>query len=518
MRTQRGHWLAIAAAAALVLSAGCATLPSQDGRTDSRALPGTDATRLGRATGAAAAAHPGKSGIYAMPMPPDAFAARVLLAAAAERSLDLQYYIWNADETGVLLYEAVWRAAGRGVRVRILLDDANTGGLDATLATLDAHPNIEVRLYNPLPMRTARIVNFATDFARLNRRMHNKSFTADSHASIVGGRNVGNAYFAAGEGIAFADLDVLAIGPVVREVSAEFDLYWNSASAYPVASIVPPAPADATRALLERFAEVRANPVSSRYLEALRRTDLVQRLLDKQLEFEWAHANVVSDDPAKTLDTRGRTDLLLISELLPAIGLPAASFDLVSPYFVPGDGGTAMLTELAARGVAVRVLTNALATTDVWPVHAGYAKRRCALLRSGVRLYELKPSASVEGMRPKAHFGSSSAVELHAKTFAMDRARIFVGSFNFDQRSAHLNTEMGLVIDSPALAQRLADALDAESARATYEARVASDGRCPVWIEHTSDGDVVHDVEPGTTFAQRLLIEVLQALPIEWLL
>jgi hypothetical protein len=194
-----------------MLSAGCATLPPQDGRTESRALADTASTRLGRATADAAAAHPGKSGIRAMPMPPDAFAARVLLAAAAERSLDLQYYIWNGDETGVLLYEAVWRAAGRGVRVRILLDDANTGGLDATLAALDAHPSIEVRLYNPLPMRNARLLNLATDFARVNRRMHNKSFTADNQASIVGGRNGGNEYFAAGEGVAFADLDVLAI-------------------------------------------------------------------------------------------------------------------------------------------------------------------------------------------------------------------------------------------------------------------------------------------------------------------
>jgi putative cardiolipin synthase len=501
-----------------MLSAGCATLPPQDGRTESRALADTASTRLGRATADAAAAHPGKSGIHAMPMPPDAFAARVLLAAAAERSLDLQYYIWNGDETGVLLYEAVWRAAGRGVRVRILLDDANTGGLDATLAALDAHPSIEVRLYNPLPMRNARLLNLATDFARVNRRMHNKSFTADNQASIVGGRNVGNEYFAAGEGVAFADLDVLAIGPAVRDVSAEFDLYWNSASAYPAASIVGPAPADASQALQQRFDEVRADPLSSKYAEVLRRTDLVQRLLDRTLEFEWADAKVVSDDPAKTLDTQGRTDLLLTSKLLPAIGMPASSFDLVSPYFVPGEGGTAFLADLAARGVAVRVLTNALATNDVPPVHAGYAKRRCALLRSGVRLYELKPSAAAEGTKPKAHFGSSASVELHAKTFAVDRARIFVGSFNFDQRSAHLNTEMGLVIDSPALARRLAGALDADLARTTYEARVGSDGRCPVWVDRTPAGDVVYETEPGTSFAQRALIEMLQVLPIEWLL
>ena len=245
---------------------------------------------------------------------------------------------------------------------------------------------------------------------------------------------------------------------------------------------------------------------------------LVQDLLEGKLALEWAPAQVVRDDPAKTLDMRGRTDVLLLSALLPAIGTPKSSFDLVSPYFVPGDGGTDALVDLASAGVRVRVLTNALAATDVAPVHAGYAKRRCTLLRAGVRLFELRPLASVEGIKPKAGLGSSSSVQLHAKTFAVDRARIFVGSFNFDQRSAHLNTEMGLVIDSPVLAKRLADALDADFAATTYEARVASDGRCPVWVERTPSGEIVHDVEPDTGAGQRALIELLQTLPIEWLL
>jgi putative cardiolipin synthase len=502
----------------LALLAGCATLPSLDGRTATRAIDDTASTRLGRAVAADVAAHPGKSGVHGLPTPQDAFAARVLLALAADRTLDIQYYIWNGDQTGYLLYDAVWRAAERGVRVRILLDDANTGGLDETIAALDAHPNIEVRLYNPLMMRNARLLNFVADFARANRRMHNKSFTADNQATIVGGRNVGNEYFAAGEGVAFADLDVLAVGPVVRAVSGEFDLYWNSASAYPAALVLGSPPPGAARALQEKFVAVHADPASVSYVETVRRTRLVDDLLQRKLDLEWASAKVLADDPAKTLDTQGRSDLLLLSELLPASGAPQSSFDLVSPYFVPGDGGTAALVDLAARGVRVRVLTNALASTDVAAVHAGYAKRRCALLRAGVGLYELKPSAAVEGIKPKPGFGSSSAVRLHAKTFAVDRARIFVGSFNFDQRSAHLNTEMGIVIESPVLAQRLAGALDADLPATAYEVRVASDGRCPVWVERTPAGEVVHDVEPETSAGQRMLIELLEALPIEWLL
>jgi putative cardiolipin synthase len=504
--------------AVLAMVSGCASLPSLEGRKGTVAMTDTGATRLGRAVAPDVTAHPGKSGVHALPVPTDAFAARVLLAAAAEQSLDVQYYIWHGDQTGYLLYEAMWRAAERGVRVRMLLDDANTKGLDETIATLASHPNIEVRLYNPLMQREARLANFVTDFERVNRRMHNKSFIADNQVAIVGGRNVGNEYFGAGEETLFTDLDVIAIGSVVREVSAEFDLYWNSASAYPAASIIP-APAPEARPKLEaKFAEVRADPVSVTYIKALRETELVQQLLSGRLPMEWANAQVVRDDPAKTLDTSARTDLLLLSALLPAIGQPKTSFDLVSPYFVPGDGGTEALEKLAKSGVQVRVLTNSLAATDVPAVHAGYAKRRCDLLRAGVRLYEFKPTGTEHEKEAKSKVGSSSTGQLHAKTFALDRDRIFVGSFNFDQRSAHLNTEMGLVIDSPALAQRLSTSLDRDLGKTAYEVRIAPDGACPQWIEQTPSGDIAYDVEPGTSAGQRSWIQFLEILPIEWLL
>jgi len=501
-----------------LLLGGCASLPSLEGRSETHATTDTSATRLGRAVAADVAAHPGKAGIHAMPVATDAFAARALLAATAEKSLDVQYYIWHGDQTGYLLYEAMWRAAERGVRVRILLDDANTKGLDETLATLDAHPNIEVRLYNPLMQRDARLMNFVTDFERVNRRMHNKSFTADNQATIVGGRNVGNEYFGAGEEAEFSDLDVIAIGPVVREVSTEFDLYWNSASAYPADRILPKAPPDAASKLEAKFAEVRADPESLTYINALRDTKLVQDLIAGQLSMDWAKAEVVRDDPAKTLDTTARTDVLLLSELLPAIGQPKTSFDLVSPYFVPGDGGTAALEKLAQSGVKVRVLTNSLAVTDVPPVHAGYAKRRCDLLHAGVKLYEFKPLGAEPKGEAKSKTGSSSAGQLHAKTFALDRQKIFVGSFNFDQRSAHLNTEMGLVIDSPVLAGRLATEFETKIPHLAYEAVIGADGRCPEWIERTPAGEVRYDVEPGTTAGQRAGVQFLEMLPIEWLL
>ena len=508
--------LAGAAVALAALLSGCASLPPPEGRSASSALTDTQGTRLGRAVSPGVIANTGKAGIYALPDPRDAFATRILLAAAAEKTLDAQYYIWHGDQVGLLMFEALWQAAERGVRVRVLLDDFNTSGLDPVIAAMDAHPNIEVRLYNPVVQRDARGLNFLTDFTRVNHRMHNKSFTADNQVSVVGGRNIGNEYFGAGTGVAFADLDAIAIGTAARDVSKEFDLYWNSVSAYPAASFVGVPDAAAAANLQATFAATRADPESVAYLEAVRTTPVVRELLDRTIGLEWTTAIVVHDDPAKTLDTTGRTDVLLFPTLMRTIGRPEKTLDLVTPYFVPGENGTAALVALAGSGVRIRILTNSLAASDEKSVHAGYAKRREDLLRAGVRLYELKPTAG-EGM-PKAKKGNSSSAGLHAKTFAVDRARVFVGSFNFDQRSALLNTEMGLVVDSPELAKRLAARFDTDLPRVAYEVRLAADGRTLEWVEWTGTGERIYDTEPGTSWGQRRGVEILSILPIEWLL
>ena len=509
------RWLVIAC---VLVVAACASLPPLDNRETSTAFTDTAQTRLGLAVAAGVAAHPGKTGVHALPEPHDAFATRVLLARAAERSIDAQYFIWHDDQVGAMLFEALWRAAERGVRVRLLLDDINTRGLDPTLAALDAHPNIEVRLYNPLAQRSARALGFVTDFTRVNRRMHNKSFIVDNQVSVVGGRNIGNEYFAAGEGIAFTDLDVVAVGSAVADVSKEFDLYWNSASAYPAAIVLAKPPPNAGEALQAGFASTRDDPQATAYVDAVARTPLVRDLLERRLAFEWTTTELVYDDPAKTLDESARTDLLLFPQLVRALGRPEKRLDLVSPYFVPGDGGTAALAALAGRGIDVRVLTNSLAASDERSVHAGYAKRRVDLLHAGVHLYELKPTVSPEVREERSSHGGSSTSALHAKTYAVDGARIFVGSFNFDQRSAHLNTEMGLVIDSPALARRLDEAFDRAVRQSAYEVRLAADGHSLEWIERTASGETRYDVEPQTTWYMRSLVEMLSMLPIEWLL
>ena len=508
---------AIALVAGLVgLLAGCASLPSLEGRTSSSALTDTSQTLLGSRIGGDAAAHPGKTGVHALPEPHDAFAARVVLAGLAEKSIDAQYYIWHGDQVGYLMFEALWRAAERGVRVRLLLDDANTKGLDQVIATLDAHPNIEVRLYNPLTMRNARLLNFVVDFERVNHRMHNKSFTVDNQVTIVGGRNIANEYFGASADVTLTDLDVIATGDAVREVSKEFDLYWNSASAYPAPGFVGVPGPTGVADLEARFTANRADPQSAAYLDAVRATPLLDNIVARTVSIEWTSAQVLYDDPAKTLEDQ-REELLLFPKLRQSFGDIQKTFDLVSPYFIPGEDGTAGLVALANRGVKLRILTNSLASAEVAAVQAGYSKRREDLLRAGIELYELKPDAGA----PRGHEkqpGPSVGTGLHAKTYAIDGAKIFVGSFNFDPRSGRLNTEMGLVIDSSALAQRLAQAFDTTIPHRSWQVRLGTDGTGLEWVERTDAGEKVYTTEPETSWWRRFRAGFMAVMPIEWLL
>ncbi len=505
--------LLVIPAALLALSlalTSCSSLPPLEGRVASTAIVDTDDTRLGKALMPLTMAHPGLVGIHALADGRDAFAARAVLAQAADRSLDVQYYIWRNDTTGRLMFDALRAAAERGVRVRLLLDDNNTAGLDESLAALDAHPMIEVRLFNPNGIRSVRAVGMAADFMRLNRRMHNKSFTADNQVTIIGGRNVGDEYFGAAGEISFADLDVIAAGPVVRAVSDDFDLYWNSPSAYPLVLLAPDA---AAAPVLKPDAEAQA------YIEAIKRSAFLEQLVEGSLPLEWARARFVSDDPAKVMGTAAPKANIAF-KLRDILGEPQRSLDLVSPYFVPGKEGTAAFVDLAKKGTRTRILTNSLEATDVAAVHAGYAKWRKPLLESGVTLYELRREATDEPTRDKRGSGSgigSSDASLHAKTFGVDGNRVFVGSFNFDQRSIHLNTEMGMVIDSPALATRLTETLDRTLPTRAYEVKLDDRGAV-IWLERRGDQVIRHEKEPGTSWFKRAAVKVLSWLPIDWLL
>jgi len=492
-------------------------LPPLEHRTPSAAFSDTSGTPLGKAIAPRVAAHPGHSGIYALPDARDAFAARALLAGTAERSLDVQYYIWRQDMTGTLLFECLHAAADRGVRVRLLLDDNNTSGLDTTLAALDSHPNIEVRLFNPFVIRKPRALGYLTDFPRLNRRMHNKSFTADNQATIIGGRNVGDEYFGATEGVLFADLDVLAVGPVVNEVSNSFDRYWASGSSYPAEWMLPFVTPGRIAEIEAAALRIEGSPEALAYTSALRESSFVHDLIQGTLELEWASTKTISDDPAKGLG-RAAPETLVVEGLRRALGDPAIELALVSPYFVPTAAGVAWFEALARRGVAIKVLTNSLEATDVSFVHAGYAKRRKPLLKAGITLYELRRAMATEpGPAKSAVRIGSSGSSLHAKTSSVDRARVFIGSFNFDPRSAKLNTEMGFIIESSALAGRVDAAFRNRIPMDAYEVRLAEGGRLS-WVEPRKGESLQYDSEPGTSVWRRAWVRFLAALPIEWLL
>ncbi|HSH84983.1 MAG TPA: phospholipase D family protein [Guyparkeria sp.] len=494
---------------------GCFQLPSLDGRSSSMLLQDTSDTQLGKAALPMTQAHPGKSGVFALSDGRDAFAARVLLADASERSLDIQYYIWNGDKTGTLLFGAVRRAADRGVRVRLLLDDNGTAGLDTVLAALDAHPNIEVRLFNPFMHRRWRALSFLIDFCRLNRRMHNKSFIADNQATIIGGRNVGDEYFDAGQGVSFVDLDVLAIGPVVNDVSKDFDRYWNSDSSYPAELVLPRVSQAAIAEVTAAAARVEKDPAAIAYMQAIAHSQYVRQVLARQLPFEWATVQMVSDDPAKGLGL-ARDDELMWTRLKQLLQTPQYELELISPYFVPGTEGVEYFSALARQGIKVTILTNSLAATDVTAVHAGYAKRRKPMLEAGVEMFEMEPEFSPAPTKGHGPLGSSSA-SLHAKTFSIDRSRVFVGSFNFDPRSQRLNTELGFVIDSPAMAVAIADTFATIIPERAYRVRM-NDAGALQWVEQRNGKEMVYDQEPRTGFWLRAFVGVLSALPIEWML
>ncbi|CAN5381549.1 phospholipase D family protein [soil metagenome] len=465
------------------------------------------------------AAHPGLSGIHSLLDPHEAFAARMRFARIAERTLDVQYYIWRADMTGVLLFRELHQAAERGVRVRLLLDDNNTVGLDAMLTALDLHPNIEVRLFNPSRFRRFRLLNIVTNFSRANRRMHNKSMTVDNAATLIGGRNVGDEYFGAGHGPLFTDLDVAAIGPAVQAVSDDFERYWSCECAVRLAEVVAPGDSEQLERLLERAQTTEQRAEARQYVEAVHQTAFMTDLIEDTLVLDWAPTQLVSDDPRKGIGKAAARDLVLV-RLGDLLGEPKRVIDLVSAYFVPAKDGTARLVALAQAGVQIRILTNSLDATDVAAVHAGYAKRRRALLKAGVRLFELRRVAPRRrGRKNKLKSGplGSSSSSLHAKTFAVDEDFMFVGSFNFDPRSARLNTELGFLIDSRKMAGDIDRLFDDRVPELAYEVVLGRHGRMN-WIEQVDGRTVRHPYEPDAAWFRRASVVVLSFLPIEWLL
>ena len=491
---------------ALLLLSGCTSFDVQ--REPSQALPASDSS-FGRSIQAQAAPYEGKSGFRLLTNSSEAFMARAELIRNAQSSLDLQYYIVHDGISTRMLVEELLKAADRGVRVRILLDDTTSDGLDWTIATLAAHPHIQIRLFNPLHLGRAtgvtRAMGRLLNLSQQHRRMHNKLWLADNSVAIVGGRNLGDEYFDAEPNLNFTDIDMLSVGPVAEQLGLSFDQYWNSALSKPIEAFLSSKPTQKdlqdTRMQLEASLQETRKQNHALYQQLMTYTTH-PRLDIWRRELIWAWNQALWDAPSKVL-AKGDPDphLLLTTQLAPELRGVSKELIMISAYFVPGQPGLVYLTGRADAGVSVSLLTNSLEATDVPAVHGGYAPYRKALLEHGVKLYELRRQPGEGGgsgphiFYSKSYRGSDSS--LHSKAMIFDQQKSFIGSFNFDPRSVLWNTEVGVLVDSPELAAHVRkSALEGMAPPLSYQVKLVDDHL--VWV--TEDDGKMHVLtkEPGS--------------------
>ncbi len=529
----------------------CASLPPPVEKPPEHAFAQPETTALGRLV-KKAAPNPSLSGMRLLISGEEAFGALAALADRAERSLDLQYYIITNEASSRTLLRRVYAAAGRGVRVRLLVDDLNTAGEDESLLCLTSHPNIAVRLYNPLPAgrfsTITRVVSSLTDAKRINQRMHSKMFVADNALAVTGGRNLGDAYFLQSPKSNFVDLDVMVAGPAVRMLSDSFDRFWNSELAYPVEVLVKskpdcagavsakPAGEPASRASGTKVASAAGAPPSQTGSapqgasqgegttpawpgnatgEPLRDSvpipdvPLARDMSVGRLSLAWVPIRVLADKPSK-ISSEGAPDRseTLADDIIRMVRGAKRELTLISPYFVPGERGIELIREMRQRGVKVRVLTNSLAATDSPVVHIGYARARPELLKLGVELYELRNQLGGEASDKIGSYGTSEA-SLHAKALVIDHATLLVGSMNMDPRSAWLNTELGLVTQSPELSRQVERLFNDVTRGGSYRVELAADGELLRWIPPEPEATPIEGKEPDASLGLRLMLKLL---------
>jgi putative cardiolipin synthase len=512
--------------AIIFILSGCATLPTNFERKSTYALSNSQQTTLGKKLSPHLQAHPGQSGFYLLHSNLEAFAARMYTIYAAEKTLDVQYYLFHADTSGRLIANALLKAADRGVRVRLLLDDIDTADKSTKLAALNKHANIEIRLFNPFANRgKLRALNYLSELDRVGRRMHNKSLIADNIISITGGRNIGDEYFSARSDLAFADTDIVSIGPIVSTVSNSFDAYWNSQWALPVAILEKQQVDKYTTGLLHqnlnRFIEYIHK---SEYIQAVQRSNLVRNIENNRLDLVWAHAEFFYDSPDKITASETSTETKMTPKIRPHVEQANERVLIVSPYFVPGKNGVKFFKSLRDRGVEVSILTNSLASTDVVAVHAGYARYREELLSMGVKLYEMKPSAFVQEKKKNKWLRGSSRASLHAKLVIVDQQIALIGSANMDPRSRDLNTETAMMIHSPELSWQVEDFIDrAIHSENSYSLSLTNaddedETQMINWTTKLNGNKKVYQDEPEADFWRMLQYGLFSLLPIEGLL
>lgn len=500
----------------MLLVSGCASVNFDYPKTESTYVPDTGDTYLGQRIGGIVAENPGESAFLMQNDGVDALAARVLGAFHAEKSIDVQYYLIKADPFGFLFIEALLDAADRGVRVRVLLDDVFTEGYDEGMAALDEHPQVEIRIWNPVARGGSRLLNGLSEASRVNRRMHNKTFIVDNQVAIIGGRNVAAEYFAGRDDRNFGDLDVVTFGPIVQQLSAMYDDYWNDRQAVPIDALLDP-----PENLDEILARLRKRIDESR--EELNQTHYADVLLGRvwQLEtveseqFDWAPWELVYDKPEKSRDEKLAPDETILTPLRETLANAQREVLILTPYFVPRKEGMALLGQLRERGVEVRVITNSLASNNQKLVHSGYAPVRKRLLDMGVKLYEVRPDVQPIGVkRLDDEENDDSTGTMHIKAFIVDRKTFFLGSFNFDPRSAYINTESGVIIDSPELGKWGVTRVMAALPTKTYELRLTDNYELR-WHTIVDGEEVIYTKDPETTGWQRFKIKLWGLLPIK---
>ncbi len=498
--------------AAIVLAA-CASIEARPDLPIATAIPPGDNSALDRVTMDEEARHPGQSAFRLVIEGTEAFVTRAHSAHMAERSIDVQTYIWHADLTGLYLAHMLLDAADRGVKIRLLVDDMDARAKNMGFAALSAHPNIEVRLFNPFASRTGTLSLVSEglwNFDRLNRRMHNKTWIVDNRIAIAGGRNLGDEYFGASDEVNFVDLDFAMVGPIVRDASASFDRYWNSPSAYPIEILDPDAvnPAEVDE-LRTKLAAAAREGETSRYARALAADDAVKRLIAGDWTMQWATTyRFVSDDPRKiTMQEYDAARTPVGATLAPMLADTQQAASIISPYFVPGKEATRNLAALAQSGKQVRILTNSLIANDVAAVHGGYSQYRKPLLQGGVELWELKP---LTGTKESSSIFGSSGASLHTKALSVDSRLLFVGSYNLDQRSTWLNCEQGVLVESEVLARQF-EAIFATQTSGQHAWQVTLADGDLAW----NDGNETFDSEPKASLGRRFQAWLARVLNLE---
>lgn len=462
-----------------------------------------------------------QSGFYLLSDNADAFIARFALTHIAKRTLDIQYYIMHNDASGQYLAYAILAAADRGVKVRILVDDINMSGRDSRFKMFNLHENISIRIFNPLQNRNYfRNIELITNLDRAGRRMHNKAFISDNTAAIIGGRNIGDEYFDARHELNFVDLDMLAVGPIVKDISISFDEYWNSNWATPIEKI------SQAKVVKKQLTHIRLNlkdkwfkARNTHYFQTLKQADLTQKIIRNEITFIWAKAQLFYDRPEKLIAKRTHETIHIGPRIMPYFEQAGKELLFASPYFVPGEQGSAWFAKKRKQGVDIKVLTNSLAATDVAAVHAGYKKYRRQLLRDDIELYELKPTARAFIFKHKQKKAGSSMASLHAKYMVVDQRYVFIGSANLDPRSENLNTEIGIMVESPELARQTSQLFERSiSPENSYRLSLESDDKSIYWHTLEDGREATYSGEPRARPWRKLYVFLMGLLPIENLL